>query len=177
MGAGGLKVAPRLKYPLDACPPVRSDRLAKRQALDGHEQRAAQLLRRTDFFFSLRIILIPISSASEIQSAKIGTLYNRSVEGPVAHSLAVGRPDSVTAFSRGRDKWCHIKRVRELPFMTSTKFWDFLTPSHPLCQQNQYCLSANLVYFFFLDPFCLDVIYGSPLIPSAEYIWDIMGYI
>ena len=123
-----MKVAPRLKYPLDACPPVRSDRLAKRQALDGHEQRAAQLLRRTDLFFSLRIILIPISSASEIQSAKIGTLYNRSVEGPVAHSLAVGRPDSGTAFSRGRDKWCHIKRVRELPFMTSTKFWDFLTP-------------------------------------------------
>ena len=30
--------------------------------------------------------------------------------------------------------------------MTSTRFWDFLTLSPPLCPRNLYCLSANLLH-------------------------------
>ena len=41
--------------------------------------------------------------------------------------------------------------------MTSTKFWDLLTPSHPLCQQN-YCLGH------FLTP--------SPLL-FGRHIWKL----
>ena len=54
--------------------------------------------------------------------------------------------------------------VRRLPYMTSTKFWDFLTPSpHSICNSLLFVHKNDS----FLDtppaPFCADVMYESSL--------------
>ena len=46
--------------------------------------------------------------------------------------------------------------------MTSTNFWDFVTPSPPLFANSTF--SSNFWGIFLtLFPFCADIIYGSPL--------------
>ena len=54
------------------------------------------------------------------------------------------------------------KHPRGLPYMTSTRFWDFFDPLPPLfCKM--YTVCASLEYFLTPSPsFCSDVIYGSP---------------
>ena len=72
-------------------------------------------------------------------------------------------PSEWRHFSLGRPQdWprCNVGFgvcLRGLPCMTSTKLMDFWTPSANLC-----CLSANFKNIL-TTPFCLDIIYGSPL--------------
>ena len=68
-----------------------------------------------------------------------------------------------------------MRVLRGLPCLTSTNFWDFLTPSSPPCLQNLHRLSTNLVRVLTplpIPPFVrtADVIYESPLIVLFDHL-------
>ena len=63
------------------------------------------------------------------------------------------------------DVTCEARRG--VPYMTCRKMF---YPLSPLCPQNLYCLSANLIHFLTPSPFSADVIYGSRLAPVCAVV-------